>query len=91
MGGAAPQPPGVRWPFLRRQRGRLGAPKAIVACAHKLARIVYNLRRYGLAYVKQTESFYAEQVRERQEKQLHRRAAELGYTATKREAAASAE
>ena len=35
--------------YLRRQRSRLGAPKAITATAHKLARIVYHLVRYGLA------------------------------------------
>jgi transposase len=65
--------------YLRRQRSRLGAPKAITATAHKLARILYNLLRYGLAYVKQEEAAYAEQVRQRQEKQLQRRAKELGY------------
>jgi transposase len=65
--------------YLRRQRSRLGAPKAITATAHKLARIVYHLVRYGLAYVKQTESAYAEQVRQRLERQLQRRALELGY------------
>ena len=63
---------------LRRQRSRLGAPKAVTATAHKLARIVYHLVRYGAAYVKQTEEAYAAQVRERQEKQLRRRARELG-------------
>jgi transposase len=65
--------------YLRRQRARLGAAKAITAAAHKLARIVYNLVRYGLAYVQETEAAYAEQVRERLEKQLRRRARELGY------------
>jgi transposase len=69
--------------YLRRQRSRLGAPKAITATAHKLGRIVYNLMRYGEAYVRQTEAAYAEQVRERLEKQLHRRAAELGYEVKK--------
>ncbi len=69
--------------YLRRQRSRLGAPKAITACAHKLARIVYNLVRYGLAYVRQSESAYAEQVRERLERQLHRRALELGFAVRK--------
>src|SRR5947208_15243975 len=64
--------------YLRRQRARLGAPKAITATAHKLARIIYNLMRYGLAYTKQTEEAYAEQVRQRLEKQLQRRAKELG-------------
>ena len=65
--------------YLRRQRSRLGAPKAITALAHKLARIIYNLMRYGVAYMRQTEEAYAEQVRARLEKQLRRRAAELGY------------
>ena len=35
--------------------------------------------RYGAAYVKRTEDDYADQVRERLEKQLRRRAKELGY------------
>ena len=65
--------------YLRRQRSRLGAPKAITATAHKLARIIYHLMRHGVAYVKQTEEAYAAQVRDRLEKQLHRRAKELGY------------
>jgi transposase len=69
--------------YLRRQRARLGAPKAITATAHKLARIIYNLLRYGVAYMQQEEAAYAEQVRQRQEKQLRRRAKELGYALTK--------
>jgi transposase len=69
--------------FLRRLRSRLGTPKAVTATAHKLARIVYHLMRYGAAYVKKTEDAFAEQVRARQEKQLHRRARELGFAVTK--------
>jgi hypothetical protein len=65
--------------YLRRQRARLGAPKAITATAHKLARIIYNLMRFGLVYVRLEEEAYAEQVRLRLEKQLHRRAKELGF------------
>jgi transposase len=65
--------------YLRRQRARLGAPKAITATAHKLARILYNLMRHGSAYMRKEEAAYAEQVRERLEKQLQRRARELGY------------
>jgi transposase len=72
--------------YLRRQRSRLGSPKAVTATAHKLARIVYHLMRHGAGYVKRTEDAYAEQVRERQEKQLHRRAKELGFAVTKVEA-----
>jgi transposase len=70
--------------FLRRQRARLGAPKAITATAHKLARIVYALVRYGGEYVKKSEAEYAEQVRERLEKQLKRRAGELGFEVTRK-------
>jgi hypothetical protein len=69
--------------YLRRQRNRLGAPKAITAAAHKLARILYNLMRFGIAYVRQQEAAYAEEVRDRTEKQLRRRAKELGYELVK--------
>jgi len=63
---------------------RLAAPKAITATAHKLARILYNLLRYGLAYTKRDEQAYTEQVRNRLEKSLHRRAKELGYELVKK-------
>lgn len=69
--------------FLRRQRSRLGSPKAITATAHKLARVVYALMRHGVGYVKQTEEVYAEQTRQKMEKQFHRRAKELGYEVRK--------
>ena len=74
--------------YLRRQRARLGAPKAITATAHKLARIVYNLMRFGLEYTKKDEAAYTEQVRTRLEKQLHRRAKELGFAVVRLEAPA---
>jgi hypothetical protein len=77
--------------FLRRQRARLGNPKAVTAPAHKLARIVYHLMRYGMGYVKQTEAAYAEEVRQRLEKQLRRRARELGFEVKKVEPPAPAE
>ena len=57
----------------------MGARKAITATAHKLGRIVYHLMRFGEAYVKRTEEAYAQDVRERQERQLARRAKELGF------------
>src|SRR5205085_7806529 len=65
--------------YLRRQRARLGAPKAITATAHKLARILYNLMRHGIAHMRLEEAPYAEQVRERLETQLWRRAKAVGY------------
>ena len=69
--------------YLRRQRSRLGAPKAITATTHKLARVIYNLMRFGLSYVRQQEAHYAEEVRDRLEKQLRRRAKELGFEVVK--------
>ena len=33
--------------FLRRKKAHLGAPKAITATAHKLARLIYSMLRYG--------------------------------------------
>jgi transposase len=75
--------------YLRRQRARLGSPKAVTAAAHKLARIVYHLMRYGLAYMRQSEDAYAAQVRDRLEKQLRRRARELGFEVVRAEPAAA--
>ena len=65
--------------YLRRQRSRLGAPKAITATAHKLARIFYTVMRYGVEYRKQSEEEFVIEHRKRMEKNLHRRAKELGY------------
>ena len=72
--------------YLRRQRSRLGSPKAITATAHKLARILYNMMRFGVAYARREESAYADEVRGRLERSFHRRAKELGYDVKKVEA-----
>ena len=37
--------------YLRRMKAKLGAPAAITATAHKLARLIYRLVKYGEAYV----------------------------------------
>ncbi len=65
--------------YLRRQRSRLGAPKAITATAHKLARILYTVMRYGVEYQKRSEEEFTAEHRKRMEKNLHRRAKELSY------------
>jgi transposase len=65
--------------FLRRLKARVGAPKAITATAHKLARLVYSLLKHGTAYVTQTMDEYEQRYRERAVKNLSRRAKELGY------------
>ena len=59
-------------------RTPLGAPKAITATAHKLARIFYNMLKNGTEYVDQGQDYYEEQYRERVMKNLKKRAASLG-------------
>jgi len=51
--------------FFRRLRTRLGAPKAITATAHKLARLTYRLLKYGEDYVAQGMAEYEQAYRER--------------------------
>jgi transposase len=65
--------------FLRRMKARLGAPKAITATAHKIARLVYFVLRYGWDYVDKGVQWYEEQFRNRQIQSLHSKAAQLGY------------
>ena len=62
----------------RRLRGKLGAPKAITAMAHKLARLVYRLLKWGHAYVDKGQQHYEERHREQQLQLLTKRAAKLG-------------
>jgi transposase len=66
--------------FLRRLKARVGAPKAITATAHKLARLVYSMLKHGTAYVTQGMEEYERRYRERAVHNLDRRAKELGYT-----------
>jgi hypothetical protein len=61
-------------------RSRLGAPKAITATAHKLARLVYSLLKHGSAYVQQGVDAYEHQYHERKVKAMVRQARALGYT-----------
>jgi transposase len=64
--------------YLRRLKGRLGAPAAVTATAHKLARLVYYALKHGLTYVRQTQEHYEEQYRQRQIKQVLKKASQLG-------------
>ena len=69
--------------FYRRLKGRLGAPKAITATAHKLARLIYGMLRFGTEYVDRGQDYYERRYQSRVVSQLMRRAQELGYTLTK--------
>ena len=65
--------------YFRRMRGRLGAAKAITATAHKLARLVYRLLKYGEAFVDMGQQAYEEQYRRHRIHALKKNAAELGF------------
>ena len=66
----------------RRLRARLGAPKAITAMAHMLARLVYRMLRYGEQYVDKGMSYYEERYREHESRSMQKRAKELGLQIT---------
>jgi hypothetical protein len=57
----------------------MGAKKAITATAHKLARIVYRMLKYGKAYTDVGMEYYERKYRERVLTNLANRAAELGF------------
>jgi transposase len=65
--------------FYRRMRVRLGAPKAITATAHKIARIVYTMLKNKTEYKDIGADYYEKQYRERAIKNLKRKAKQLGF------------
>lgn len=65
--------------FFRRMRARLGAPKAITAVAHKLAKILYRMLVNGENYHELGENYYEQQHQERVVANLKKRAKEIGY------------
>jgi len=65
--------------YYRHMRTRLGAPKAITATAHKLARLIYFMLAYGQDYVDAGQERLEAQHRARRVKSLMRHASELGY------------
>ena len=72
----------------RRLRARLGAPKAITAMAHMLARLVYRMLRYGDQYVDKGMQFYEEKYRQHQILSIQKKAKDLGLAITLTPAAA---
>lgn len=65
--------------YIRRQRARLGASKAITATAHKLARLVYSMLKHGTTYVDLGQEHYEERYRSRVVQNLKRKAQQLGF------------
>ena len=66
--------------FYRRLAARIGKAKAVTATARKIAVLFYNAMRFGMAYQDPGADHYESRYRERVVKQLHRRAAEFGFT-----------
>ena len=65
--------------YYRRMKSRLGAPEAITAAAHKLARIVYSLLKHGQSCRDLGQDAYEQQYRDRMQHSLERRAKQLGF------------
>lgn len=65
--------------YFRRMKAHLGAPSAITATAHKLARLIYALLRHGKPYVDIGQEEFERQYHQRMLKNLSRRAQQLGY------------
>ncbi|MGH9557451.1 MAG: IS110 family transposase [Terriglobales bacterium] len=65
--------------FYRRMRAKLGAPKAITAAAHKLARIIFHLITTGQEF--DDSKFAADQLRyqKKQEVKLRAKARAMGF------------
>lgn len=66
----------------RRMKARMGAPKAITAMAHKLARIVYAMLRDKTSYVERGMDYFDQEYRRRAIANLKRNATRLGYQLT---------
>ena len=62
----------------RRLRTKLGAPKAITAMAHRLARLVYRMLKYGQEYIDKGMEYYEERNRFQQLEHLRKKAAKMG-------------
>jgi hypothetical protein len=65
--------------FYRRMRARKGAPVAITATAHKLARIIYVMLKEKKTYHDVGADYFEQQYRKRALRNLTRRAAKLGF------------
>ncbi len=66
--------------YFRRMRARLGAPKAITATAHRIARMIYMMLTRGEEYVAQGQAAYETKCKEQQIASLKRQAQRLGLT-----------
>jgi hypothetical protein len=66
----------------KRLRSHLGAPKAITAMAHNLARLVYRMLKYGHDYVDKGMEFYQQRYQLQQINWIYKKAKDLGLLIT---------
>jgi transposase len=66
--------------FYRRMRARLGKKQAIVATAHKIARAFYHMLKYRTPFHDLGGEEYERRARERELRNLEKRAAKFGMT-----------
>lgn len=64
--------------FLRRKKAQLGAPKAITATAHKIARIFYQMLKTRTEYIDLGVDYYQSRYKERMLRNLKRKAKAFG-------------
>jgi transposase len=65
--------------FCRRMRARLGAPKAITATAHKIARIFYQMCKHRTPYWDLGADYYEQRYKERLISNMKKTARQIGY------------
>jgi transposase len=63
----------------RRLCARMDRPRAITACAHKLARLIYTMLTSGEEYLDQGQAQYEERYRQRVIRTLSKKAEKLGF------------
>ena len=69
--------------YYRRLSYRIGAPKAIVATARKLAIIYYKMLRYKIEYQEMGAKQYEIKYKANQIKQIEKKAQQLGFNLVK--------
>ena len=65
--------------YYRRMKSRHGAPKAITATAHKLAKLIYRMLKFGKDFVDKGQSYYEARYKEQAVKNMIKRAKQIGY------------
>lgn len=68
--------------FYRRLKSRLGPAQALVATAHKMARVVYHMLKFQIEYQTLTAGEYEQRFRQREIQYLQRKASRLGFAIT---------